>query len=441
MAPRTQYARNGDVSLAYQVVGDGPVDLLLSFGFATHVELIWEEPGMARFLTRLARVGRLILYDRRGTGLSDPIPEQDVHVHAQDIGAVLDAAGSTRAALVAYTNGGPPCIAFAHAQPERVSHLVLYGTFATNIHSPLAPWAYTDEERAATFEAQLVGWGEGRLVDRVAPNAADDPRLRAWFARLERQSASPGTVRAVIMSGTTDVTGLLGEVAVPTLILHRTDDALMDVRHARLMAAHIPGARLVELPGSDSLPSVGDSLRLMAEIVEFVSGSPIAGLGERALRTVLFTDIVDATRQAARMGDARWRDVLAAHDATVDRLLERYSGWRVKGTGDGVLATFAGLPSDAVQCAAELVAELEGIGLDVRVGLHTGECELIGEDVGGMAVHICARVMALAGAGEVLVSGTTYGTAVGAGLDFQYRGERQLKGVPGPWPVFALRRS
>ncbi len=238
-----------------------------------------------------------------------------------------------------------------------------------------------------------------------------------------------------------DVSALLDELVVPTLIVHRTDDTLIDVRHARMMAASIPGARLVELPGSDSLPSVGDSLRLMSEIAEFLSGSPVTGMGERALRTVLFTDIVDATRQASRMGDVRWRDVLSAHDTTIDRLLERYSGWRVKGTGDGVLATFAGLPSDAVQCAAELVAGLEAIDLSVRVGLHTGECELIGEDVGGMAVHICARVMALAGAGEVLVSGTTYGTAVGAGLSFDYRGEHTLKGVPGPWPLFALQRA
>jgi class 3 adenylate cyclase len=362
-------------------------------------------------------------------------------VHADDIGVVLDAAGSRRAALIAYTNGGPPAVAFAHAHPERVSHLVLYGTFATNVRSPAVPWTLSDEERVEMFNEQVERWGEGALVDRVAPNAADDARLRAWFARLERQAASPGTVRAVLSGGAMDVTDLLGGLRVPTLLLHRIDDQLMDVRHSRMMAERIPGARLVELPGSDSLPSVGDSLRLMSEIAEFVSGSPVAGMGERALRTVLFTDIVDATRQAAELGDGRWRDVLAAHDRTVDRLLERWSGWRVKGTGDGVLATFAGLPSDAVLCADELVGELEGMGLSVRVGLHTGECELIGEDVGGMAVHICARVMAMAGAGEVLVSGTTYGTAVGAGLTFEDRGAHQLKGVPGPWPVFALRRS
>ena len=441
MAPRTQYARNGDVSIAYSVVGDGPMDLILSFGFATHAELIWDEPGLARFLTRLGRIGRLILYDRRGTGLSDPVPSNDVEVHAKDIEAVLDAAGSERAALVAYTNGGPPAIAYAHERPDRLSHLILYGTYATNVRTDAVPWALTEAERVAMFREQVESWGQGQLVDRVAPNAAGDARLREWFARLERQAASPGTVRSVLTGGAMDVTHLLEELRVPTLILHRVEDTLIDVRHSRMMAERIPGARLVELPGSDSLPSVGDSLRLMTEIAEFVSGSPVAGIGERALRTVLFTDIVDATRQAAALGDERWRDVLAAHDRTVDRLLERWSGWRVKGTGDGVLATFAGLPSDAVACAQELTEELEQMGLHVRVGLHTGECELIGEDVGGMAVHICARVMAMAGPGEVLVSGTTYGTAVGAGLDFEDRGLHDLKGVPGPWPVFALRRA
>jgi len=437
----TQYARNGDVSIAYQVVGDGPVDLVLSFGFATHVELVWEEPGLARLLSRLARFTRLILYDRRGAGLSDPLPSADLDAHVGDLHAVLDAAGSERAALLGYTNGGPVCVAYAAAHPDRVSHLLLYGTFATNERSDDVPWTLTVDERVALIEEQIAHWGEGALVDRVAPNAADDPRLRAWFARLERQSASPGTVRAAVMTSATDVRHLLDRVRAPTLVLHRTDDMLMDVRHGRYLAARIPGARLVELPGADSLPSVGDSLRLISEIVEFVTGRRADGIGERALRTVLFTDICDATAQAARLGDDRWRDLLAAHDAVTDRALERYAGWRVKGTGDGVLATFAGLPSEAIRCTGDLVDELEALGLEVRAGLHTGECELIGEDVGGMAVHIASRVCALAQAGEVLVSGTTYGTAVGADLWFESRGDHRLRGVRGPWPVFALRRA
>jgi class 3 adenylate cyclase len=438
VVPRTQYARNGDVSIAYQVVGDGPVDLVLSMGFVTHVELVWEAPGLSRYLESLARHTRLIVYDRRGTGMSDPVTTDDVDVHAQDLGAVLDAAGSERAALLGYTNGGPVCIAYAAAHPERVSHLVLYGAFATNVRSEEVHWTLTPEERRVVFEAQLEHWGEGRLVEQVAPSAADDPQLRAWFARLERLAASPGTARASVMGGTVDVTGRLAHVRVPTLVLHRTHDALMDVRHARLMADRIPGARLVELPGTDNLPSAGDSLRLVAEMLEFITGGPVGGIVERALRTVLFTDICDATVLAARLGDARWRHLLAMHDRAVDLQLGRYGGTRVKSTGDGVLATFAGLPSDAVRCARDLLTDLADLDIQVRAGLHTGECELIGDDVGGMAVHIAARLCAMAEPGEVLVSGTVYGTVVGSDLPFDDRGMHALKGVSGRWPVFAL---
>jgi class 3 adenylate cyclase len=288
------------------------------------------------------------------------------------------------------------------------------------------------------FEVQLEHWGEGRLVEQVAPSAADDPQLRAWFARLERLAASPGMARASVMGGTMDVSARLPQIRVPTLVLHRTDDALMDVRHARLMADRIPGARLVLLPGADNLPSAGDSLRLVSEMLEFVTGGPVGGIVERALRTVLFTDICDATVLASRLGDARWRHLLAMHDRAVDLQLGRYGGTRVKSTGDGVLATFAGLPSDAVRCARDLLTDLADLDIQVRAGLHTGECELIGDDVGGMAVHIAARLCAMAEAGEVLVSGTVYGTVVGSDLPFDDRGMHALKGVSGRWPVFAL---
>ncbi|UGS37572.1 adenylate/guanylate cyclase domain-containing protein [Capillimicrobium parvum] len=438
MVPRTQYARNGDVSLAYQVVGDGPVDLLLSMGFVTHVELVWEAPGLARYIESLSRHTRLIIYDRRGTGMSDPVTSDDVWVHAADLGAVLEAAGSERVALLGYTTGGPVCIAFAAAHPERVSHLILYGAFATNQRSEEVHWTLTAEERQAVFHEQIEHWGEGLLADRVAPSCADDPQLCAWFARLERLAASPGTARASVMGGVTDVTAQLRDVRTPTLVLHRTGDTLIDVRHGRYMAEKIPGARLVELPGTDSLPSSGDSVRLVAEMLEFVSGGPVGGMFERALRTVLFTDICDATGLAARLGDARWRSLLGAHDRAVDVQLARHGGRRVKSTGDGVLATFAGLPSDAVRYARDLVEQLADLGIEARVGLHTGECELIGDDVGGMAVHIAARLCAMAGPGDVVVSGTVYGTVVGSGLPFRDLGMHELKGVSGRWPIFAL---
>lgn len=441
MAPLTQYARNGDVSIAYQQVGDGPLDLLFSLGFVSHLDLLWEEPGLARFLQRIARFSRLILFDRRGIGLSDPVVDGGPEAEIADLDAILDAAGVRRAALLGYSNGGPPCVRYAVARPERVSHLILYGAMVTTARDDEVDWTFTQPERERAFERQLAHWGEGRLLERSAPSATSDPRLRAWFARLERLSASPGVARATAMASEVDVRPLLERVAAPTLLLHRTGDPLMDVRHSRLMAERIPGARLVELPGRDSMPSVGDSARLVAEIEEFLTGRRALGGVERGLRTVLFTDICDATAQAARLGDARWRDLLAEHDAVIDRLLDRYGGWRVKGTGDGVLATFAGLPSDAVRCTRELVEELEALGLRPRAGLHTGECELIGGDVGGLAVHIAARVCALAGPGEVYVSGTVFGTAVGSDLPFRDLGPHRLKGVAERWPVFALVRE
>jgi class 3 adenylate cyclase len=287
----------------------------------------------------------------------------------------------------------------------------------------------------------LERWGEGDLLDDLAPSAADDARLRDWVARLERMGASPGRMRQLVASlRAVDVRGLLGRVRVPTLVVHRTDDAFIDVRHSREYAGRIPGARLVELPGVDSLPSVGDTDALVGEVEEFLTGARTGSERERALLTVLFTDIVGGTRRAAQLGDSRWRDLLAAHDAEIRRQLQRYGGRDVKSTGDGVLAVFDGAPSRAVRCAAAIRETVSPLGVDVRQGLHTGECELIGDDVGGMAVHIAARVGALAQAGEILVSGTVYGTVVGAGLTFEDRGKRELKGVPGDWPVFALQR-
>jgi class 3 adenylate cyclase len=438
--PRTHYARNGDVSIAYQVVGDGPVDMLCSLGFVSHLEHLWDEPGLMRYLTAMSRFCRLILFDRRGTGLSDPIGDGDLADELSDIDAVLDAARSERACLNGYSTGGPVCIGYAVERPERVSHLVLYAAMAANQAAPGYEFTQTADERVAAIEETLLHWGEGRIVERSAPSAADDPRLRSWFARLERLAGSPGAARASALSGAVDVRDLLPRVAVPTLVLHRTDDHLIDVRHSRYLAEHIPGARLVELPGTDNLPSVGDPTRLVAEIQEFLTGRPADRFAERALRTLLFSDICDATPQAARLGDTRWRDLLAAHDAAVARVVHRHGGRRIKATGDGALVSFAGPPSDAVRCAADLVGELHELGLMVRTGLHTGECELIGDDVGGMAVHIAARVCGLAGPGEVFVSGTVFGTVVGLDLTFRDLGDHELKGVAHPWPIFALER-
>jgi len=440
MPPATRYARSGDVNLAYMVVGDGPVDLVFSFGNQSHIEHLWEEPGLARFLERLAGFTRLILYDRRGVGMSDPIGPDAAPGHdVDDLGAVLDAAGSERAILLGYVTGGPTSVAFAARHPERVSALILYASVARAVAAPGYDWTHNDAEREVRIAALIESWGTGANFDRVAPSLADDERMRAWYSRLERLSASPGTMR--LMSETfreVDIRPLLPDLDVPTLIVHRSGDRLIDVRHSRFLAEQIPGAQYVELPGEDNLPSAGDSEAIMGEIEQFVTGGRRGSERERALLTVLFTDIVDATGRAADIGDKRWRDLLHAHDLAVRREIERFDGAEIKTIGDAFLVVFDGAPSRGVRCARAIVQATNDLGLPVRAGLHTGECEIIGEDVGGMAVHVAARVAALAQAGEVLASGTTYGTVVGSGLSFEYRGGHPLKGVADHWPIFAL---
>jgi class 3 adenylate cyclase len=436
MAPVTRYACNGDVNIAYQVHGDGPIDLLFVSAFVSHVEHVWEEPGLARFLDRLAGFARLIIMDRRGSGLSDDGPLGVEHEIA-DIETVLDAAGSERTAVVAYSAGGPLGAIFAARRPERVSALVLYACMLRATRDDDLPWLQTPAERDARFDQILQRWGEGTMIDALAPSAAGDETLKRWFARLTRLAASPGRMRRVVDAmAQIDPRPDLALIQAPTLVLHRTHDGFMDVRHSREYARRIPGARLVELRGADDLPSVGDSDALLGEIEEFLTGGRRGAERERVLLTVLFSDIVGSTELVAEIGDKRWRDLLSVVDAETRRTLQRFDGRLLQRIGDGFLAVFEGAPSRAVRCARALRDDAPGV--HVRIGLHTGECELIGDDVVGMAVHIAARIGALAQGGEILVSGTTYGTIVGAGLDFDYRGEHRLKGVSGRWPVFAL---
>lgn len=437
MAHLTRYAENGDVNIAYQVHGEGPLDLLFVSAFINHVEHIWEDPGLARFLDRLAGFARLIIMDRRGSGLSDDGPLGIEH-ELSDLIAVLDAAGSERAALLAYTAGGPLAAIFAARHPERVGALVLYACMLRATRDDDLPWLPTAEQRTARFDALLERWGEATMVEALAPSAAGDEVLRAWFGRLTRLAASPGRMRRMVAElAEIDPRPELGRIAVPTLVLHRTQDAFMDVRHSREYARRIPGAQLVELPGADSLPSAGDSDALLGEIEEFLTGERRGSERERVLLTVLFSDIVGSTARAAELGDKRWRDLLSVHESDVRRTLARFDGRVLQRIGDGFVAVFEGGPSRAVRCARALRDDAAR-GVELRIGLHTGECEVIGDDIVGMAVHIAARVGALAQRGEILVSGTTYGTIVGAGLDFDYRGEHRLKGVPGRWPIFAL---
>lgn len=440
MAGPTAYARRGDAAVAYRVIGDAPIDLLFVGGMISHVEVMLEEPGLARWFERMSEFARVILMDRRGTGLSDPLPagQWPFEDELEDITAVLDAVGSERCAINGYTTGAQLAIHYAATHPERCRALVLYAPMGRTLADDDYGWALTPEERAANLTRMSAEWGTGFNAEAFAPSAAGDVRVREWLGRLERQSMSPGgLVRMIERLSQGDARHLLARIAVPTLILHRSEDALIDVRHSRYLAERIPGARLVELPGVDNLPSVGDPAALLGEMEEFLTGGRRHGV-QRAILTVLFTDIVDGTGHVARLGDGAWRDLLAAHERAVRSQLARFEGREVKTVGDGFLAVFSGPPSAALRCARAALDAVVPLGLQLRAGLHTGECELIGDDVGGMAVHIAARVAALAQAGEVLASGTAYGTVVGSGLSFSYRGERELRGVPGKWPLFAL---
>ena len=442
MEPTTRYARSGGASIAYQVVGEGPIDVLFLPGWITQVEHLWEAPAQRRFFERLAGFGRLILFDSRGTGLSDRVLdgytlEQDV----EDALAVLDAAGSERTALLTYQVGGLLGALLAADHPQRIGALIMYASVARTSWAPDYDWAMTREEREEITERNIASWGETNTeaMSAWAPSMAEDPTLVAWFARLQRLAASPGEARTILgATADFDVREALPRVRVPTLIMHRPRELVWDVRHSHYLAEHIPGARYVELEGEDSLPFVGDSDAIVEEIEGFLTGGRSGGELARALLTVMFTDIVDATPRAAELGDGRWRDLLAGHDEEVRKELDRFGGREVKTVGDGFLATFDGPPSRALRCALAITGVARDLGIEVRIGMHTGECELIGEDVGGMAVHIASRVNDLAGPGEVLVSGTVFGTVVGGPFTFEHRGVHELKGVPGPWPLFAL---
>ena len=442
MVPTTRYASSGDATIAYQVTGEGPLDLLFMPGWISQVEQLWESPALRRLLERLAAFSRLILFDRRGSGLSDSVGEPyTLEQEARDALAVLDAAGSERAALLTYGLGGPVGALLAADRPERVGALIMYASIARTSWAPDYDWAMTVEDRAQWTERTVASWGEvgGPGLAVLAPSMADDPALAAWFARLQRLAASPNEARVLLAAAADlDVRDTLPRVRVPTLVMHRSQDSAWDPRHSRYLAEHIPGARHIELDGIDSLPFVGDSDAIVEEIEEFLTGGRSGGELERALLTVMFTDIVNATARAAEFGDGRWRDLLARHDEEVRKELRRFEGREVKTVGDGFLATFAGPPSRGLRCALAITHAARELGVEVRIGMHTGECELIGGDVGGMAVHIASRVSGLAGGGEVLVSGTVFGTVVGGPFTFEDRGFHELKGVPGRWPLFAL---
>jgi len=440
MLPETRYVASGDVHIAYQVVGDGPRDLVLVPGSVSNIEVFWEEPHLARFLQRLATFSRLILFDKRGTGLSDRVPDMPtLETRMDDVRAVMEAVGSERAALLGYSEGGTMGALFAATFPAKTAALIMIGGYAARVRTPDHPWMPTAEEHARDIEATRREWGGPVGIESRAPTLATDARFRTWWARLLRLSASPGASVALLkMNAAIDIRHVLPSIRVPTLIVHNVGDRTLDVRCSRYMAARIPEAKYVELDGIDHVPWVGNPEAILDEIEEFLTGVRTGPDPDRVLATVMFTDIVGAKERTVALGDRAWRDVLEHHHAVVRDALARFRGHEVDTAGDSFFATFDG-PARAIRCACALSKSMRHLGIDIRVGLHTGECEVMGAKVGGIAVHIGARVADLAQAGEVLVSSTVKDLVAGSGIDFQSRGAHTLKGVPGAWHLFTVQ--
>jgi len=439
MLPQTHYARNGSVNVAYQVLGAGPLDLVYVPGWISNIEILWEEPTCARFLKRLASFSRLIIFDKQGTGLSDRVAEiPGLEVRMDDVRAVLDTVGSTRTALLGSSEGGVMAALFAATYPERVSALVVHGAYARLLSAPGYPWGVEERALAAFVERALRDWGSPIGIETRAPSMAHDERFAEWWARLLRLSVSPAAFAAWSKSNAqNDIRDILTAIRVPTLVLHSKNDRTVDIGNGRYLAGKIAAAKLVEMPGSDHLPWLGDAEQILSEIEEFLTGARSDHEADRVLATVLFTDIVGSTDAAVRLGDRRWHETLEAHDALIRRELGAFRGLEINTAGDGFLATFDG-PARAIRCACSISNAVRKLGIEVRAGLHTGECERMGDNIGGIAVHIGARVAALARAGEVLVSRTVKDLVAGSGLSFQDRGPHGLKGIPGEWQLFAV---
>jgi class 3 adenylate cyclase len=441
VTPQTRYVRSGDAHIAYQVVGNGPFDLIWVPGWISNVEISWEVPEYARFLARLASFSRLILFDKRGTGLSDSVSVEHLpglEQRMDDVRAVLDAVGSTSAAVLGASEGGNLSILFTATYPERVRALVLTGSYAKRVWSADYPWAPTPEQREEHYAQLERDWSGDMDIPSLAPSAIGDPALLGRIATFFRRSASPGAAVALNRMNTDmDTRAVLPSIAAPTLVLCTTGDQHVNVEEARWIAGQIPNARFVELPGSDHLPWVGDTDPLLDEVEAFLTGVRRGPDRNRWLATVLFTDIVGSTATASALGDRRWQELIEQHHRAVRLALDRFGGREIDTAGDGFFATFDG-PARAVRCARAIVDAVRELGLDVRAGLHTGEVELVDGKVGGIAVHIGARVASQAGPGEVLVSSTVKDLVVGSGLRFRDRGTTELKGVPGEWRLYAV---
>ena len=441
MRGETQYVKSGDHWIAYQVVGDGPIDLLFAPGYMSHVEQNWWWPGYADFLERMASFSRLILFDRRGTGLSD----RDVSLGSfeemlDDIRAVLDAASSERAALFGGAEGGPMCVLFAATYPERTSALILGASYPRRKWAPDYPWGLDEQAQERILASYETRWGtdDSFAVRSVAPSLADDERFRKWNSQACRFAGTPASARAWFqITMEIDVRDVLSAIRVPTLVIHRSGDRVVPVEAGRYLAEHIADAKWVEQAGVDHYPFAGDGDALLDEIEEFLTGSRRSREPDRVLATVLFTDIVGSTERAAELGDRSWTRLLADHHRLVQAELDRFRGSGLRTEGDGTVSSFDG-PARAVRCACAIRDGVRELGIEIRAGLHTGEIELAETGVEGIALHIGARIAALAGAGEVLASSTVKDLVVGSGIDFAERGTHSLKGVPGEWRIHAV---
>jgi len=440
VTPEVHYARLGDAHVAYQVFGAGELDLIYVGEFWHSIEAQWDEPRFAAFLRRLGTFCRVVCLDQRGSGMSDPLPlgeQPSLELCMDDVRAVMDAVGVSRAALLGIAGGALIASLLAATVPERVQALVLLNGMARLTAAPDYPWGTTPAFEARVMADLSNGWGRGALADVLAPSEADQPGFRSWLARYQRLGASPGEVMAQRrMMQNVDIRQVLPSIRTPTLVLHRRDNRLINVGHGRYLAEHIPGAEYVEAPGGDYLPFLGDAEAILAPIERFLTGAISPAEQRRVLATVLFTDIVESTGHIARLGDRRWRAMLEEHNAIVRAELERFRGRELDRAGDGFVALFDG-PARAVRCALAIQDRVQRLGLALRAGVHTGEVEQLGAEVEGLAVHIGARVASAAAPDEVLVTSTVRDLVAGSGITFADRGAQTLRGVPGRWRLFA----
>lgn len=440
MIPQTKYARSGEVNIAYQVFGAGALDLVVVPGWISNIDTFWEEPGFVRFLQRLGSFARVILFDKRGTGLSDRVTDTPtLEERMDDVRAVMDAVGSKRAALLGYSEGGPMCTLFAVTYPERTEALIMVGSFPRLSWAPDYPFGRKPEDYGPLLQAIREQWGTPIGIEQRVPSLAKDERFRNWWAKLLRTGASPSAAYALIrMNSEIDARHVLGSIRVPTLLLHPSRDRVVSVEHSRYMAKRIPGARLIELDSDEHLPFFVRPNEIPDAVQEFLTGGRGAVDEDRVVKTVMFSDIVGSTEIATKLGDARWRDLCDAHHVAVRRELAIYRGQEIDTAGDGFYAAFDG-PARAIRCACGVRDSVKSLGLSARVGLHTGECVVSGEKIAGLAVHIGARVAALAPAGAVLVSQTVRDLVAGSGLEFEDFGMHALKGVTDSWHLYAVK--